>query len=158
MMCAGSVLPPASLQLLVPPVRLMSAFIWRLVQHNRVLQYDKVLDFITLTTSVVPELLSPCQRARLTMDLRARVRPDLSMFVTCIARVFRNSLAKHENKSKLSVGALIVGCDASLGFPVSSSSSSSCVALMVSPTCKRSRITLTKLTSAVLKLALWSRW
>ncbi|XP_075886251.1 uncharacterized protein LOC142890852 [Nelusetta ayraudi] len=69
----GSGLPPASLQLLVPPVRLMSAFIWRLVQHNRVLQYDKVLDFITLTTSIVPELLSPCQRAHLTMDLRARL-------------------------------------------------------------------------------------
>lgn len=78
--CAGSVLPPASLQLLVPPVRLMSAFIWRLMQHNRVLQYDKVLDFITLTTSIVPELLSPRQKAQLTMDLRARVRPELIVY------------------------------------------------------------------------------
>lgn len=86
--CAGSGLPPASLQLLVPPVRLMSAFIWRLVQHNRVLQYDKVLDFITLTTSIVPELLSPCQRAHLTMDLRARVRPQSSLFVTLCNRSF----------------------------------------------------------------------
>lgn len=84
--CAGSGLPPASLHLLVPPVRLMSAFIWRLVQHNRVLQYDKVLDFITLTTSIVPELLSPCQRAHLTMDLRARVRPQSSLFVTLCNR------------------------------------------------------------------------
>lgn len=89
-------LPLASLQLLVPPVRLMSAFIWQLVQHNRVLQYDKLLDFITLTTSIVPELLSPRQRAQLTTDLRARVRLELSMFVTCLARVFSNCCVSKE--------------------------------------------------------------
>ena len=67
-------LPPASLHLLVPPVRLMSAFMWQVVQQHSVMQYDKLVDFISLATEMVPELLSPCQRAQLILGLRARVR------------------------------------------------------------------------------------
>ncbi|XP_069556413.1 uncharacterized protein [Brachyistius frenatus] len=73
----GSALPPASLQLLVPPVRLMSAFMWQVVQQHSVLQYDKLADFISLATEIVPELLSPDQKAQLLLGLRARLVLEL---------------------------------------------------------------------------------
>ncbi|XP_075967725.1 uncharacterized protein LOC142971027 isoform X2 [Anarhichas minor] len=73
----GSPLPPASLRLLVPPVRLMSAFIWQVVQQHSVMQYDKLVDFISLATEIVPELLSPSQRAQLILGLRARLVLEL---------------------------------------------------------------------------------
>ncbi|XP_044042883.1 zinc finger protein 649-like [Siniperca chuatsi] len=73
----GSPLPPASLHLLVPPVRLMSAFIWQVVQQHSVMQYDKLVDFISLATGIVPELLSPSQRAQLILGLRARLVLEL---------------------------------------------------------------------------------
>ncbi|KAM8908635.1 uncharacterized protein AB9W97_005877 isoform 2-T2 [Spinachia spinachia] len=73
----GSPLPPASLRLLVPPVRLMAAFIWRVVQQHSVMQYDKLVDFIALATEVVPELLSPSQKAQLLLGLRARLVLEL---------------------------------------------------------------------------------
>lgn len=74
MSSAGCPLPPASLRLLVPPVRLMAAFTWRVVQQHSVMQYDKLVDFISLATEVVPELLSPGRKAQLILGLRARVR------------------------------------------------------------------------------------
>lgn len=73
MSSADRVLPPASLRLLVPPVRLMSAFVWQVAQQLKVMQYDKLADFISLATEMVPELLSPTQKAQLILGLRARV-------------------------------------------------------------------------------------
>ncbi|XP_035806058.1 zinc finger protein 883-like [Amphiprion ocellaris] len=73
----GSALPPASLQLLVPPVRLLSAFMWQVVQQHSVMQYDKLVDFISLVTEMVPELLSPSQRAQLILGLRATLVLEL---------------------------------------------------------------------------------
>ncbi|XP_031715166.1 zinc finger protein 2-like isoform X1 [Anarrhichthys ocellatus] len=73
----GSPLPPASIRLLVPPVRLMSAFIWQVVQQHSVMQYDKLVDFISLATEIVPELLSPSQRAQLILGLRTRLVLEL---------------------------------------------------------------------------------
>ncbi|KAM9334994.1 uncharacterized protein ABDE67_021529 [Symphorus nematophorus] len=73
----GFPLPPASLHLLVPPVRLMSAFMWQVVQQHNVMQYDKLVDFISLTTEIIPELLSPSQRAQLILGLRARLVLEL---------------------------------------------------------------------------------
>ncbi|XP_033930751.1 zinc finger protein 615-like [Pseudochaenichthys georgianus] len=73
----GPHLSPASLHLLVPPVRLMSAFMWQIVQQHSVLQYDQLLDFISVATETVPELLSPSRRARLLLGLRARLVLEL---------------------------------------------------------------------------------
>ncbi|TKS90855.1 Zinc finger protein ZFMSA12A [Collichthys lucidus] len=73
----GPPLPPASLHLLVPPVRLMSAFMWQVVQQHNVMQYDKLVDFIGLVTELVPELLSPGQRAQLILGLRAKLVLEL---------------------------------------------------------------------------------
>lgn len=52
----------------------MSALVWRVAQERSVLQYDKVLDFISLVIEIVPEILNPIQKAQLIMGLRARVR------------------------------------------------------------------------------------
>uniref|UniRef100_A0A673A317 C2H2-type domain-containing protein n=1 Tax=Sphaeramia orbicularis TaxID=375764 RepID=A0A673A317_9TELE len=73
----SSPLPLSSVHLLVSPVRLMSAFIWRVAQQHNVMQYEKVVDFITLTTELVPELLSPSRRTQLIMGLRARLVLEL---------------------------------------------------------------------------------
>ncbi|XP_030006801.1 zinc finger protein 436-like [Sphaeramia orbicularis] len=73
----ASPLPLSSVHLLVSPVRLMSAFIWRVAQQHNVMQYEKVVDFITLTTELVPELLSPSRRTQLIMGLRARLVLEL---------------------------------------------------------------------------------
>ncbi|TNM91335.1 hypothetical protein fugu_019715 [Takifugu bimaculatus] len=75
--CKGSSLPPASLQLLVPPIRLLSSFIWQVVNKHIVMHYDKVADFISLATEIVPELLSIRERAQLVMNLRARLVLEL---------------------------------------------------------------------------------
>ncbi|KAK0146871.1 Zinc finger protein 782 [Merluccius polli] len=65
-------LPLASLRLLVSPLRLMSASMWRMAQQRNVQQYGRLADFITLVTEMVPELLTPKQTAELVLGLRAR--------------------------------------------------------------------------------------
>ncbi|KAG7222206.1 hypothetical protein INR49_016620, partial [Caranx melampygus] len=73
----GVPLPLSSLRLLVPPVRLMSAFIWQIIHQHNVMQYDKLVDFISLVTEIVPELLSPLNRVQLVIGLRARLVLEL---------------------------------------------------------------------------------
>ncbi|XP_026218634.1 zinc finger protein 883-like [Anabas testudineus] len=73
----GPPLPLSSLNLLVPPVRLMSAFMWQIIQQHVVMQYDKLVDFISLTTEIIPEILSSNQRAQLILGLRARLVLEL---------------------------------------------------------------------------------
>lgn len=41
------------------------------------MHYDKVADFISLATEIVPELLNISESAQLVMNLRARVRNSL---------------------------------------------------------------------------------
>uniref|UniRef100_A0AAQ4NYK1 C2H2-type domain-containing protein n=2 Tax=Gasterosteus aculeatus TaxID=69293 RepID=A0AAQ4NYK1_GASAC len=55
----------------------MAAFTWRVVQQHSVMQYDKLVDFISLATEVVPELLSPGRKAQLILGLRARLVLEL---------------------------------------------------------------------------------
>ncbi|CAL8322907.1 unnamed protein product [Lota lota] len=70
-------LPLSSLRLLVPPLRLMSACMWRVAQQRNVQQYGKLAEFITLVTEMVPELLTPRQTAELILGLRARLILEL---------------------------------------------------------------------------------
>ncbi|XP_041709292.1 zinc finger protein 2 homolog isoform X1 [Coregonus clupeaformis] len=70
-------LPLFSLRLLVPPLRLMSAFMWQVVQQRNVMQYGKLEEFVTLVTEMVPELLSSRQRTQLILGLRARLVLEL---------------------------------------------------------------------------------
>ncbi|XP_041820143.1 zinc finger protein 773-like isoform X2 [Chelmon rostratus] len=55
----------------------MSAFMWRVVQQHSVMHYDKLVDFISLATEIVPELLSPSRRAQLILGLRAKLVLEL---------------------------------------------------------------------------------
>uniref|UniRef100_A0A4W5JU36 TERF1-interacting nuclear factor 2 N-terminal domain-containing protein n=1 Tax=Hucho hucho TaxID=62062 RepID=A0A4W5JU36_9TELE len=70
-------LPLFSLRLLVPPLRLMSAFMWQVAQQRNVMQYGKLEEFVTLVTEMVPELLSSRQRTQLILGLRARLVLEL---------------------------------------------------------------------------------
>ncbi|KAL0962975.1 hypothetical protein UPYG_G00347910 [Umbra pygmaea] len=70
-------LPLSSLRLLVSPLRLMSAFMWRVAHQGNVTQYGKLVEFVTLVTEMVPELLSYRQRAQLILGLRAKLVLEL---------------------------------------------------------------------------------
>ncbi|XP_030295823.1 TERF1-interacting nuclear factor 2-like isoform X5 [Sparus aurata] len=66
-------LPMSSVHLMVPPLRLMSACMWQVVQERNVDQYGKLVEFITLVAEMVPELMNYKQRAQLILGLRARM-------------------------------------------------------------------------------------
>lgn len=65
-------LPLSSLNLLVPPLRLMSACMWQVAQERNVEQYEKLAGFISLVTEMVPDLLGYKQKTQLILGLRAR--------------------------------------------------------------------------------------
>ncbi|XP_020494453.1 uncharacterized protein [Labrus bergylta] len=70
-------LPLSSLHLLIPPLRLMSACLWQVALERNVDKYDKLADYITLVTEIVPDLLSDKQRIQLILGLRARIIVEL---------------------------------------------------------------------------------
>ncbi|XP_076016017.1 uncharacterized protein LOC143008236 [Genypterus blacodes] len=67
----------ASLRLFIPPVRLVSAAMWQVVQRGEVQDYGGVEQFISTVTEIVPELLNADQKAQLLLGLRARVVLEL---------------------------------------------------------------------------------
>uniref|UniRef100_A0A4W4H204 C2H2-type domain-containing protein n=1 Tax=Electrophorus electricus TaxID=8005 RepID=A0A4W4H204_ELEEL len=69
----GSVLPLSSLRLLVPPLRLMSAFMWQAVQQQKVEHFKKLEEYVQLITKMVPEILTNRQKTTLIMGLRAKM-------------------------------------------------------------------------------------
>ncbi|XP_049892192.1 zinc finger protein ZFP2-like [Epinephelus moara] len=70
-------LPLSSLRLLIPPLRLLSAAMWQVAQRREVLDYEKLDEFVTLVTATVPDLLSPKQRGKLLLRLRAKILLEL---------------------------------------------------------------------------------
>lgn len=70
---AGNDLPVHYLRLLAPPLQLLSAAVWQVVQQGLVDHYGMLEEFVTMVTELVPELMSYSQRAQLIMGLRARV-------------------------------------------------------------------------------------
>ncbi|TMS02562.1 Zinc finger protein 2-like protein [Larimichthys crocea] len=70
-------LPLSSLRLLIPPLRLLSAAMWQVAQQREVLDYEKLDEFVTLVTATVPDLLSPKQRGKLLLRLRAKIILEL---------------------------------------------------------------------------------
>lgn len=46
---------------------------WQVAQRREVPDYEKLDEFVTLVTATVPDLLSPKQRGRLLLRLRAKV-------------------------------------------------------------------------------------
>lgn len=69
----GNDLPVHYLRLLAPPLQLLSAAVWQVVQQGLVDHYGMLEEFVTMVTELVPELMSYSQRAQLIMGLRARV-------------------------------------------------------------------------------------
>lgn len=51
----------------------VSDCMWQAAQERNVDQYDKLAEFITLVTELVPELLDHKQTTQLILGLRARV-------------------------------------------------------------------------------------
>jgi len=65
-----------SLRLFIPPLRLVSAAMWQVVQRGSVQDYGTVEEFVSTVSEIVPELLNADQKAQLLLGLRARVRPE----------------------------------------------------------------------------------
>ncbi|CAN9508453.1 unnamed protein product [Ophioblennius macclurei] len=60
-------------RLLAPPLQLLSAAVWQVVQQGLVDHYGMLEEFVTMVTELVPELMSYSQRAQLILGLRARL-------------------------------------------------------------------------------------
>ncbi|KAG1936230.1 TERF1-interacting nuclear factor 2 isoform X1 [Pimephales promelas] len=67
----GAPLPLSALQLLAPPLRLMSAAMWKVMLKRDVVYYGKLEEIVTSLCETVPGLLHYRHRAKLTMGLRA---------------------------------------------------------------------------------------
>ncbi|XP_043101444.1 TERF1-interacting nuclear factor 2 isoform X2 [Puntigrus tetrazona] len=64
-------LPLSALQLIAPPLRLISAAMWKVMLQRDVVHYGKLEETITSLCETVPGLLHYRHQARLTMGLRA---------------------------------------------------------------------------------------
>ncbi|XP_031421247.1 zinc finger protein 527-like isoform X2 [Clupea harengus] len=64
--------PLSSLRLCVPPLRLLSAFMWQVAEQRRVKYYNRLEEFVSVVLEMVPDLLSAKERAELLLGLRAR--------------------------------------------------------------------------------------
>lgn len=66
-------LPFDALRLLAPPVRLVSAALWKVMKQRDVLQYAVVEEFVTSACETVPGLLTARHQGKLALGLRGRV-------------------------------------------------------------------------------------
>ncbi|XP_065109466.1 uncharacterized protein [Paramisgurnus dabryanus] len=73
----GVSLPLSSLRLLVPPLHLMSAFMWQVLQQKSVIYYGRLEEFVSMVTETLPQVLSYRQGAQLRLGLRARMVLEL---------------------------------------------------------------------------------
>ncbi|KAJ8011722.1 hypothetical protein DPEC_G00061190 [Dallia pectoralis] len=73
----GPPLPLSSLRLFVPPLRLVSAAMWQIVERRDVLDYGLLEEFATTVLQIVPELMTYRERVQLLMGLRARLILEL---------------------------------------------------------------------------------
>uniref|UniRef100_W5K8K1 TERF1 (TRF1)-interacting nuclear factor 2 n=1 Tax=Astyanax mexicanus TaxID=7994 RepID=W5K8K1_ASTMX len=92
-------LPIASLRLLAPPMRLVSAAVWKVMQQRDVMQYGKLEEFVTSVSESVPGLLSYRHQAKLTVGLRAQQlrvssSPDPDLIVPHLERLRAPPISK----------------------------------------------------------------
>ncbi|CAB1434024.1 unnamed protein product [Pleuronectes platessa] len=66
-------LPQSSLRLLAPPLRVMLAVMWKVVRQKNVKHYRKVVEFVSLVTEAIPDILTDRQMRLLTLGLRAKM-------------------------------------------------------------------------------------
>ncbi|KAM9349913.1 uncharacterized protein ABDE67_009629 [Symphorus nematophorus] len=70
-------LPLSSLRLIVPPLQLVCAALWEIVEQGAVVYYGLLEEFISTVLETVPELLTYTERVQLVMGLRAKVVLEL---------------------------------------------------------------------------------
>ncbi|CAL8325644.1 unnamed protein product [Lota lota] len=70
-------LPFPALQLLAPPVRLVSAAVWKVLKQRDVAQYGVVEEFVTSVCQSVPGMLTFRHQGKLTLGLRGRLILEL---------------------------------------------------------------------------------
>ncbi|XP_078792156.1 TERF1-interacting nuclear factor 2 isoform X2 [Oryzias latipes] len=87
-------LPFAALQLLAPPVRLVSAALWKVLKQRDVMQYGVVEEFVTSACQTVPKLLTVRHQGKLALGLRARLilelcrtQPDVQIISQHLERI-----------------------------------------------------------------------
>ncbi|XP_067117499.1 TERF1-interacting nuclear factor 2 isoform X2 [Osmerus mordax] len=70
-------LPLQALRLLVPPVRLVCAAMWKVMKERDVMQYGTLEEFVTSSCETAPGLLTNRHQAKLGLGLRARLILEL---------------------------------------------------------------------------------
>ncbi|XP_031421053.1 uncharacterized protein LOC105908810 isoform X5 [Clupea harengus] len=63
--------PSSSLRLWVPPLRLLSAFMWQVAEQRRVEYYTRLEEFVSVVLEMVPDLMTAKERVELLLGLRA---------------------------------------------------------------------------------------
>ncbi|KAM6973306.1 uncharacterized protein FYW47_003427 [Aplochiton taeniatus] len=63
--------------LLIPPLRLMTAFMWHVTLQRSVMHYERVEELVRSLTDLIPELLTCNERVQLLLGLRARLVLEL---------------------------------------------------------------------------------
>ncbi|XP_068612188.1 TERF1-interacting nuclear factor 2 [Brachionichthys hirsutus] len=86
----GASLPFAALQLLAPPVRLVSAALWKVIKRRDVMRYGVVEEFVTSACETVPGLLTLRHQGKLALGLRGRLILEL-----CSNRADGNAVLTH---------------------------------------------------------------
>uniref|UniRef100_UPI0037E8B378 TERF1-interacting nuclear factor 2 n=1 Tax=Semicossyphus pulcher TaxID=241346 RepID=UPI0037E8B378 len=87
-------LPFAALQLLAPPVRMVSAALWKVMKQRDVMRYGVVEEFVTSACETVPGLLTLRHQGKLALGLRGRyilelcsTHPDEKVILPHLERV-----------------------------------------------------------------------
>ncbi|XP_052320153.1 uncharacterized protein LOC118395015 isoform X2 [Oncorhynchus keta] len=73
----GPPLPLSSLRLFVPPLRLVCAALWQVIERRDIMDYGLLEEFATTVLEIVPELMSYRERVQLLLGLRARLVLEL---------------------------------------------------------------------------------
>ncbi|XP_063052056.1 uncharacterized protein LOC134446675 isoform X2 [Engraulis encrasicolus] len=69
--------PASSLRMWVPPLRLLSASIWQVVQQRQVESYNRVEEFVSIVLELIPDLLSTEEKIELLLGLRTKLILEL---------------------------------------------------------------------------------
>ncbi|XP_028810074.1 zinc finger protein 271 isoform X2 [Denticeps clupeoides] len=73
----------------------MSAFMWQVVQQKGSVRYEKLDEFVTVVTQLVPEILHSRQRTQLVLGIRARLVLEL-----CKGSADRQAIQQYLDKIK----------------------------------------------------------
>ncbi|XP_035655361.2 uncharacterized protein LOC118401849 [Oncorhynchus keta] len=73
----GPPLPLSSMRLFIPPLRLVCAALWQVVERRDIMDYGLLEEFATSVLDIVPELMTYRERVQLLMGLRARLVLEL---------------------------------------------------------------------------------